>query len=158
MQHERAARHVAAPDEVDGEDQALGEGLVEHLDVLGRRHRAEQHHLGVAELLGQLAGVARERLAIALVARVDVDGAERLEVAPVEALVEAAQPAVRGDDVGGAGEGGRVGELAAKIEPAQEREDFADRRAFGCAHARGQIEARLVTQEHARALAAEVGR
>jgi hypothetical protein len=56
------------------------------------------------------------------------------------------------------GEGARVGELAAEIEPADHGEDVADRRAGGVPHGLGEDEAGARIQHHLRALAAAAGR
>ena len=72
--------------------------------------------------------------------------AKRAQPRQVHQLVGAAQPLAGRDDehAGEAGgrrrEGLRVGELAAEVEAAEEREDLAERRARRPAHATGQVE------------------
>src|SRR5262245_54783860 len=160
-QQEPAAAHVAPTDEVEGESQPRPQGGQQGLDVLAGGDAAEQNDLAAGpEAPGQPAGVAVQRLAIARIVAVDVDGREAPQARNVDRLVGWPQTVGRCDDeharVGRLRDGARVRELAAKVETAQEREDLAERHAGAVADALGEIERRALTHDQPRAQPAAV--
>src|SRR5439155_14112356 len=132
-----AAAQVAPADEVDGEPQAVAEDRAEHVDVLRGRHAAEEHH-GARRAGERGDGLGRrlERPAVATVLDVDVDARGGAKIGRRDRRIGREETRVRRDDEDTglergrrSGERARVRELAAKVEPAEKREDFAERSA-----------------------------
>jgi hypothetical protein len=158
-EHEAAAAHVAAADELARELEARAEEGFEDPDVLSGRDAAEQHDLVVgSERRGERARRALERTAVARLVLVDRRAGERAEVARADDLLGAHESPCGRDDEGGgesvarAAERARVRELSAEVEAAQEGVDVAERDAVR-AQPDGEVEPRLGPHEHPRALA-----
>src|SRR6185503_1202909 len=135
----------------------------QRLDVLPGRDAPEQHDLAAgSDPPGELTGVAVEWLAIARIVTRDIDGREAPEPRQIDRLVGRAQAVGRRDDehpgaaVRCGRERARVGQLAAKVEAAQEREDLAEWSARD-ADALGEVERRALAQHHLGAQPATVG-
>ena len=76
-EHQAAAAHVAAADEIGGKQQSLPEDALQHVDVLGRSDAAEEHDRAVRpDVLGDGAGADFERAPVLRVGGVDVDAGE----------------------------------------------------------------------------------
>ena len=143
-QQQAAAAHVAAPDEVDREPEAVAEDREQDVDILGRRDAAEQHHVAVRpDLVQQRARAPFERPPIAGIVLMHVAVGKCLYRFVRDVRIGTAQAGVRCDDVDAASqdrgvrrvrigrprEAQRVGELAAEVETADEHEDVAEHRA-----------------------------
>src|SRR3989338_3904008 len=136
-QQQAASAHVAQPDEVDGESEALAEDTAEHVHIFWRRHAAAQHALAIGTDLGrQRAGAPLERPSIARIRRIDLAVRKREQSFERDERVGLSQPGVRRNDVharsGRPGrmvrrsEPPRVGQFAAKVQSADEAEDVAE--------------------------------
>src|SRR5262249_54987569 len=145
--------HVAAANELLGEQQSFAEGRGERVDIFPGRDAAEQHDARRGrKMLRQALGIARERSDEALTTACEVDVSEREQVVPSDARVERDQTALGRDDearrsvVRATAKGACVRDLAAEVQAAQEAENLANRFAFG-ANAGGQLEAGLRTEK-----------
>ncbi len=133
-EHETAAAHVAAPDKVRRKVQAAAERRLEDVDVLPGRDTAEQHdrsldrHLAVERLERSI-----ERTPITPIVGGDINVRKLPQRTGGDQLLWSEQTARRRDHVGVRGrEAHGVRQLAAEVQPAHERERFAEReRAVG---------------------------
>ena len=152
-----------------GKQQALAEDLHQDVDVLRRRHAAEQDDVALgADLFGERPGAGDEGLAVLRVVGGDVDRREPAQRLDRDRGLDGAQAGVGRDDQGAAGgqrqvglgrlrELERIGELAAKVEAADERERFTDRHALPAAQPHREVERGALREEHLRARSRAVG-
>jgi hypothetical protein len=153
-QHESAAAHVAAPDEIQGKDQALTEDLKERLDIFAAGDAAEQNVQTIrSRMLIQQAGGAEQRRAIGFISFVDRDLCDGTELLDSDGRGGWDKPGAwnyeeRGRDVSRrGGEGICIRHFASKIQPADEGVDFADG-SGAFTEFDGEIEACLLASEH----------
>jgi hypothetical protein len=99
-----------------------------------------------------------------MIVRVDRHGPHLRELAQRDELIRRQQPAIGGDDevpadaVWRIAEAPRIRQLAAEIQPAQEAEDFPDRRPLRRPQLHRQLKTRLGTIQQLGALAAAMRR
>ena len=151
------------PDEIGGKEQPIARPLEQHVHVLAGRDAAEQHH---REILRRVEACERapKRLAIARFVGSNLGGPEGAQVVARDRRVRREQPLIGGDDLY-AGHAGRwpreplgVGQLATKVEAAEEAERFAQRHAGAGPEPLGQGKPAATAQEQLCALAAAVRR
>ena len=114
----------------------------------------EQHDWLTRRFSSDAFGISRQR-PDEIVARIrQIDAGESLEVFSCHSRIRVHETAVGRYHIARSRPiRARVSELAAKIEPAEEREYLTDRSAFAFAQAHCQRKRRLWIEEHARALA-----
>ena len=164
LEHQRAAAHVAAPDEVRRKVQPRAERVGQHLDVLRRRDAAQQHHARLGwKGRGQRARIGHQRLEISRLVVRHIDGRKLLDQRTRDRQVRALQAPGRRDDAGGVSavgataKGARIGDLAAEVQAAHERERLAQREGPGI-ESLGERHRRPRPHEQPRPTAATVGR
>lgn len=167
-QQEAAPAHVTTSDEVDRKAEVLAEDPEQDVDVLRGGDAAEQDNRDIADRLMQRLRTLLEREAIQLVCRVDLRGRKGPDRLGGDTGVRTAESGVRRDDVdtgadqfgsvaGHLGESPRIGELAAKVEAADEGEQVAERHAAWRPQPLGHVEARLRRKRLLRAAPAAIG-
>jgi hypothetical protein len=159
LQQQRAAAHVAAPDEVAREAQAVAEDVGNRLEVLRGRDAAEEDDPRTGLQAGhEVVQIAKKRAEVPRVARREIDADELAQQGAVDRQLGRLQAAGRGDHehpgpVALGGEVARVGELAPEVEAADEAERGAERHRAG-----GELPGRRrrapFLQQHRAALAA----
>lgn len=157
--------HIAATDEIGGETEPLPEMFEEHVDVFGGRDAAEENDLAFRrQRFREPFHAALERRAIARLVFVNVQGSEFLEIGKTNRRCGRDQSACGGDDENRRAlltrrrEGIRIGEFAAKIETAEEREHFAERGWLFASEPASQVELSALTHDHFCTQAARIGR
>jgi hypothetical protein len=110
------------------------EHIPQGCQVLWRRDTPEENHdVRLIQLPGQASRVAPKRFRVATVLEVNRHPRDLAQLRDVDMLRRRSQSASRHDHLDAvpalrrAGERGCVGQLAAKVQCAHEREDFADR-------------------------------
>ncbi len=164
LEHQRAAAHVAAPDEVRRKVQPRAERVGQHVDVLRRRDAAQQHHARLGwKGRGQRARIGHQRLEIPRLVVRHIDGRKLLDQRTRDRQVRALQAPGRRDDagrvsaVGATAKRARIGDLAAEVQAAHERERLAQRERPGI-ESLGERHRRPRPHEQPRTTAAAVGR
>jgi len=134
-QHQAAAAHISPPGEAGGKQQALAKHAQQRFKVFGGGDAAQQDHVaGVSDGGFEQPGVAVERFAVSGVGGIDGHGCDVPQPFDADARFRRQQAGAgrdhqRARQAGGRrGERGRIGELAAEIEAADEREDLAQLR------------------------------
>jgi hypothetical protein len=157
-QQQTATAHIAAPDERDRELQAAAEDAGQDIDVLRRGDAAQQDDVALgSDFRKQCVRAGLERTPVPGIVRVDVAFRERLHRGTRHQGVGASQPGVRRDDVdavaddrvvrlGRPREPPRVGQLAAKVQAADEAEEIAEGGARLRAQRRRERELRIRRQ------------
>jgi DNA end-binding protein Ku len=164
-EHQTATAHVAATGERRGKAEPSAENLAKDAGILRCSYAAEQNGLTiVSDSRRQPLGVADEWTPVALLLEIDRHPGELSETSGGDTLFDRPEPPARGDDqraldpVGRTREGARIGELAAKVEAAQERKDVAERCALWAAELDGERKRSAPGKHHAGTFALTVGR
>ena len=160
------------PTNAGGNSRRVAEDRLQHLDVLARRDAAEQHDLAVGAD-GRRAARGRPARAARGTRRCRRSIVDRRQTprndSSVTGVSADAQAGVRRDHQHAAGgdrigrirrprEPPRVGQLAAEVQPADEAEHVAERRALAALQLPRERELRRRRHHHPRADAAAVGR
>src|SRR5262249_36488699 len=152
-QHQSTSAHVAAADELFGEQQSLIENRGERVDILAGRDASEQNDTRRGrKIRRETLDIAGEWSDEALTSSREVDVGKGEQVVPSDQRVERDQSALGRNDKGRrpvvrtTAEGTCVRELAPKVQTAQEAEDLADRSALG-ANPRRQLEGGVRAQK-----------
>ena len=163
-EHQSAAAHVASPDEFLREMQPVGKYFDQHVHVLARADAAKEHDAQVWMLFCNAFCIAEQRTAVALVLRIDVHPRESLQLGQKDRLIRRNKAAIGCNDVSTVQsvrrrrERAGVSELAAEVEPADEREDLAERDSLRAVQLTGQRKLGARIQNELGALAAGMGR
>jgi hypothetical protein len=162
-QHQSAATHVAATDEVSGEAQPVTKVREQNINIFSRGNAAEQNDFAPGRyFFCQTPCVALERCSITRIIFVNVDHSEFPQVIEANSLARIDQAAGWRDDKHPRGSSDRarkcicVGNFPAKIEAAQKSKHLSDCRASFAAQSFREIELRSLAQNHARPLTGSV--
>jgi len=135
-QKKTTATHIAATDEICRETKPLTKMLEQNLDVLRSRNTAEKNDFALRRhLFCKFFHIALQGQAIPRIGFIDIDRREFLKVGEADWAGRRNQTAGGSDDKHGRASSARrrkgvcIGELAAKVQPAAELEQLADRRA-----------------------------
>src|SRR6266853_550576 len=163
-QHERAATHVATPDELPGQAQAGPQHRFQGLEVLRRRDAAEQDGgIRRVEPFSQSSGIPPQRTGEPQIAWVYRDPGDRPQPVEIDQCIGRPEAQPGYDDVYAdravrrIAECRRIGQLAPKIQPAHEGEDFADGRSCSRSQALRQCRAAILPQQKPGTLSRAVG-
>lgn len=163
-QHESAAAHITATNELRGEEKPVAEDFEQGIGVLGAGDTAEKHvrtrclRVLVDELCGLEQGVAEGRIPF-----VDSDFGGGSKLGRIDDLARRKQACAghhderRGKARRWGFEGGCVGHFSSKIQAADERVDFADGGGAGAEFLR-ESEIGTVAEQHGVARTASLGR
>ena len=158
-QHQPAAAHVATADELGGNRRRSPKIVSSTRRTFRRRCCPAARHRSPDRRVDERPRAALERPPIADLVEIDGlpgEGPQRLardglsaERKPAFGVITRMPPAPPDRRVRRPGEATRVGELAAKVEPAEEAEDLAEHRAFRRAQLLGERELRGIRQDPA---------
>jgi hypothetical protein len=162
-QHQSAAAHVAAADEVSRKSEPVVKNTKENIDILSCSNAAEKNDLALnGQLFRQTSRVGLNRRPITRIVLVNVNRCEFTEIIKMDVRARLDQPSGRRDDeyTGNAArrprKGSRVGNLSAKVEAAEKSEHFRNWRPLFAAQFSREFEPRSIAQNHPRAFAAGV--
>jgi hypothetical protein len=136
-QHQPTAAHITPAYEFFGKHKMWSENFKQRVDIFSRRDTAEQNNLGTRrKLAGQCAGIAEKRFAVSTIAQINRDPRHFHQIIQCDRGVWR-QKSTRGGQRQHWGrtrrripKGFGIGEFAAKIQAADETEDFTEWRAL----------------------------